>query len=518
MTASHERGPGSTVATSPLDMVHGTSVIATKKPDCIFFFRCGNSAGPDGEHLLLSALGGLRESKKILCKQCNERFGGTIDRVLAMQLGSIGGLIGVRTARERRLLTALARDEKTGEEFRVDASGKLHYAEPRIVNEERSGEQVLMRMRFSSEAQVQKTLRDLRKKFSRVSVHERTESRHVRTRPITVTTNFGGDEGLRGVGKMALSHLAHHFPSVARQRGLEPFKTYVLDGGSDQFVWFDFSNFIDPAIEEFCPFAHRVAISLDAASGIACAHVSLYSTYGVAVLFGPVVIGETRTIVIDINPLAERAGAGVDVRETVVNDVAAVQLRRERHDSSTIAAHAQAGIVRLVRAQRKIAWESYVHPIVKRLGDTGMLAERERCDAIQNVLQDATQEILFQVVSCVSMIREPLLSVGDPGARLLRFLDALVSLTEKSVDDESGLSTFAECVVYMVRETFVQEIERRVARSTLDADFLSALLQGGRGRAIALAHLLRLIEMTMPEYEFLASITDNVLRQVNPDE
>src|ERR1700722_11666968 len=52
---------------------------------CIF---CDNALGKDTkpEHILLSALGGRKTTKRVICSKHNEGFGGTIDDALAQQV------------------------------------------------------------------------------------------------------------------------------------------------------------------------------------------------------------------------------------------------------------------------------------------------------------------------------------------------------------------------------------------------------------------------------------------------
>jgi 5-methylcytosine-specific restriction endonuclease McrA len=41
------------------------------------------------EHIINNSIGGRWRSKWLLCKDCNDKFGGSIDRVLDKQLGMI---------------------------------------------------------------------------------------------------------------------------------------------------------------------------------------------------------------------------------------------------------------------------------------------------------------------------------------------------------------------------------------------------------------------------------------------
>src|SRR5712671_4669522 len=62
------------------------------KHRCIF---CDNVL--DGttkpEHILLNALGGRKTTRKLICSDCNNRFGGTIDDALSAQVPTIRNLL-----------------------------------------------------------------------------------------------------------------------------------------------------------------------------------------------------------------------------------------------------------------------------------------------------------------------------------------------------------------------------------------------------------------------------------------
>jgi hypothetical protein len=49
------------------------------------------------EHILHDALGGRKTTRRVVCSGCNNRFGGSIDKVLAEQFGAVRTLLKLRS-------------------------------------------------------------------------------------------------------------------------------------------------------------------------------------------------------------------------------------------------------------------------------------------------------------------------------------------------------------------------------------------------------------------------------------
>lgn len=66
---------------------------------CIY---CGNLLGEGSdEHIILSSLGGRKQSKNICCHDCNTRLGGTIDKDFADRIQFLSNQIGLTTGRNK---------------------------------------------------------------------------------------------------------------------------------------------------------------------------------------------------------------------------------------------------------------------------------------------------------------------------------------------------------------------------------------------------------------------------------
>ncbi len=68
------------------------------------------------EHLLQSALGGKKTSSNLLCDDCNNEFGNTIDAEIYSQIGLYADILGVNNSTRKKLITAYTED---GEEWKV---------------------------------------------------------------------------------------------------------------------------------------------------------------------------------------------------------------------------------------------------------------------------------------------------------------------------------------------------------------------------------------------------------------
>jgi hypothetical protein len=69
--------------------------------DC---YNCGiliDETNVSEEHIINNSIGGRLKSKGLLCKKCNEGFGGTIDRELEEQIGMLTDLLGVKRERPK---------------------------------------------------------------------------------------------------------------------------------------------------------------------------------------------------------------------------------------------------------------------------------------------------------------------------------------------------------------------------------------------------------------------------------
>lgn len=93
-----------------------------------------------------------------------------------------------------------------------------------------------------------------RLKGFQVTLEKRAEA-EIPSGTVHFRLKLGGDaEGLRAVGYIVQTFLAHHLPRIARKIKLKSFKDYILSNIGADFVWWDFDAPALPA--NAFPFGH----------------------------------------------------------------------------------------------------------------------------------------------------------------------------------------------------------------------------------------------------------------------
>jgi hypothetical protein len=280
-----------------------------KKKNCIICPRRNGSH----EHTFPATLGGRRTNTGIYCGLHNQKFG-HLAGILSAQLNAINAWLGVRPDHSDRP-TRLVTDNPVDRESYIVSGQKIELAKPRVLNDTEmpDGTHQIAAI-FSSEQQLQEWLAEQRMAGNEVKIAgPRTTGYGVFTEPYALRLTLGGPEGLRAVGYVALTFLAHHFPSIARQRDLKLFKDFICGAANDEPVWWDFDNVSADLPRQCFRFGHRVVVGVSASCQEAYARVSFFSTLNFAVRFGAAKVDKDQTVIVDIDPLADRAPLDIHV-------------------------------------------------------------------------------------------------------------------------------------------------------------------------------------------------------------
>lgn len=442
--------------------------------DCII---CGQRAG-SREHLFPAALGGRRVNKGIYCGLHNEGFS-PLAKVISDQLAAINALLSVRPdhSDEPR---SFEFEGPRGESYVLSGDG-IGLAEPQVLSEVTVGASRQMRVRFSDDHQAQQWLAAQRAAGFDVQLVEREERTEYFPHPLRVRLTFGGPEGLKAIGYIALTFLAHYFPTQARQGGVLGFKQLVQGANENEFVWWDTHD----AMKEFpanpYEFGHTIAIGVSASRGGAFARVCLFSTLIFAVHFGAVCVPFDQTTIVHIDPQAELPRDISEVRQ--------VGLVFEVNRPSSLTAHlqemitggrAQESFQRLLARISELNLRRIMQPVYEELEAIRGLDERERNARIEVLVDRQGQRVLNLMRHVVSGLKQRF--EADPGtAELARLLDALVAGEPTSL---TGLSQPTVCALEIAKARLAKEIERQLSRGELDLGRLSMLFGGGPGAAL----------------------------------
>lgn len=182
---------------------------------------------------------------------------------------------------------------------------KIAYLAAREVRNELDGATRKRAMFCSTQKQRDDYIHTVRaeKKDFDVTSNERRPMQFVR--PVVITPHFGGDAAFRAIRHLALNFLTLYFPEVAREKGVEDFKRFILEGAPQGRIGFDYGWQQSRPGNAF-RFGHRGAVGVRD-DGEAVAAVSLYGIYDVSMTFGSVASGRGRMRVVDVDPIAKRS-------------------------------------------------------------------------------------------------------------------------------------------------------------------------------------------------------------------
>lgn len=156
------------------------------------------------EHILPQGIGGREKSDQLLCRDCNSRFGDSIDAALNKAFEAFVATLAVERQRSKGLPILKNLLGEDGELYNITDGRKPEHAKPIF---ERDGDK--LRIRARSKAELVKMLEGLKARYPNINVEEilnkaRT-SEHYMPQPININLQLGGDELLRSVAKSALN-------------------------------------------------------------------------------------------------------------------------------------------------------------------------------------------------------------------------------------------------------------------------------------------------------------------------
>jgi hypothetical protein len=432
--------------------------------DCII---CGKRAG-SREHVFPASLGGRRTNKGIYCGTHNNSYS-SLAAILSKQNEAVNAFLGVRGDHADGPHSVATTDGASGRGI-ILSNTKSEFAKPEVISDTTSGEQRMVEMRFTSEQEVQEWIKQQRAQGYEVQIGSRSSVQRYYLSDSHISLTLGGPEGLRAIGYVAQTFLAHYFPKVARDPKLAPFKSYTLGQAEGDFVWWDFEVSPELPANAF-EFGHRVVIGLDAASGSAYARISLFSALHFAVLFGQVPVAEAGTAVVDIDPLAQSPPKDIVERRepgpvAIVTRPTVMTESLQDTISSGRAERAFGDLLRRI-ADRNAAIASAA--ILERIKDAAQLDDAARAKLFSDVLDGESQRILNVMRYVIEGLKKQ-----DP--KMQRMAPALDRLVASDPSAANGLSEGATSALELARTALVAQMLLDHATRTLDADRVQMLI------------------------------------------
>jgi hypothetical protein len=352
----------------------------TAKPRCIFCnAELDDQTKP--EHILLSALGGRKTTRTAICSDCNNVFGGSIDKAFADQVEVIRNLLQLKSGTGKpppMLRNVKAEAERVN--FRQDGKPEL-LTPPFTVTPRQDGGfdvQVIAR----SEEHLKKILPDLAAKLrisepGLVEMIKQGQAAAVERRPgrTHFGISLGGEEILRSVAKSCLVLFSTVVGNDAvRATPFNEAREFVRHGGAafaKSRACIDSRELpgADVLEQRFGPFFNVIYVRSDA-SGRVIGHFTLYNAVGWQVILAEAGGPANQTGALACNPL--NPGAWTDDAADLPN-IPFEWLDAAEHDFKL--ERAQERLNRMVQYHRDTGFEAEVDRILKdvfeRHGVTG---------------------------------------------------------------------------------------------------------------------------------------------------
>lgn len=247
---------------------------------CIYCLKSFDPRKAKPEHILLAGLGSEFQARDIVCTQCNQELGSTIDKSLVEALVFVRNLLELPTRRGEPPTVSTSKGAKTGRKIELAAGAKPILKEPRveIIEPEPGKKQIKI---SGSPDFVKRVWKELQERFPTGKlVSGKIRHSYSREPVIIETGGLGGHDHFRAVAKMAFSFLATQNYNLVLDKSFNEIRKYIRYGaiGEGQFLCtLDYRDFYLSALpREEVPFYNRVAVFLSSQEHNVIASIELF--------------------------------------------------------------------------------------------------------------------------------------------------------------------------------------------------------------------------------------------------
>ncbi len=434
---------------------------------------CGKKAG-SAEHIFPAALGGRRTNRGIYCTLHNNGYGPLAEE-LTCQLEVFNAQLGVVQDHSKRVRPAAFTEVSTG--HRIDVTDQTAvFGGPDTIA---PGEHTLA---FSSLEQARDWAARQARKGMKVEFIGQGVTDTYLPGVLHAQITLGGPAGLRAIGYIGQTFLAHAFADIARQPSLKPFIDHTYQGGDDPLVWWDH----DPPpqiLTSHFPFGHRIVVGVDAAQGVAYGRVSLFSSLHFAMIFGPAVGLADQIRIFDIDPLALKAP--VDLQETVPAQAWPAPTRpldmaseMTREITSGRALERITGLFARIQDRERELAAAALHAQITQLGE---IAAHERRERLFDLVWGERQRVLGMLRRVADELSESEVAVG-----LLRLGLDPATLVASDPAASDGLTEGARGALLRASVALSEQMAADMAGEGLTAARLKHWISSGEAHAVVL--------------------------------
>jgi hypothetical protein len=434
-----------------------------------------NQRAASHEHVFPAALGGRRTNKGIYCGLHNQGYS-PLARILSEQLRLFNAILGVAGDHSEHPHTVQTDDAESGHSL-VLSEDRVEFAQPHVVAKTTDGPTSNVTLRFSNPRQKEEWIKAQEALGFKVTQGVEQPGQSYFPSETHIPLLLGGPEGLRAIGYVALTFMAHFFPHFARSSAIDAFKAYTLGSGGAGNVAWDWEP--DGLVPNRFEFGHRVVVGFDSSSRTAYARVSLFSALHFAAVLGLSSEPASMSVVVDIDPLAEHPPNDMHVERasSAVGSVPQSTQSSITHADAIRGGVARQSLMNLLQRIGKRHLLKKVASTMLQVVDAELLDEPAREELFASSLARHSQTILNLMRNVVANLK-----VAHPELpEVISRLEAQVACDPTSID---GLSDLSRAALALARRALTAQMLEDHAHHILNQDRLMSLLAGGPGAAV----------------------------------
>lgn len=266
------------------------------------------------EHVILSALGGRKQTRTACCQACNLRLGDAIDAPLASALQRFSNLLGITTGRGKPAPTVRTTDATTGDIINIRSGGEPALSKAHVNVEPLPDGRFSGTIVARSIEEAQRLLEEQLRRFGTSREKATVTAKRVTYRPDPPPFRFalGTSEHLRSVAKMTLNYLC---AKVKPERVRTPPFCGVIDfvNGdvdiSQGWASLDYANDF-PVTDTASPFDHRVFVFGVPDERLVYGLLELFGTFRFSIILTDEWDGPECGFVHSVDPVSGRMSDG----------------------------------------------------------------------------------------------------------------------------------------------------------------------------------------------------------------
>lgn len=451
----------------PYSKAFGKKYKMTSNRTCII---CNNTAN-SREHIFPAAFGGRVVNKSIYCSTHNGAYSRHVDS-LDKELDILNSAIGVIPDRKKSIKETRLKDSAS-EEY-VYTKDYMKLASPSALDMAPNSGAEQMQLRFADHNQAQKWMDEYKKRgyeFKNSSYGEVAKTMFVE--PMKKTMDLGNDKFMLGVLYIALTFLAHHYPSIARAKELQSVKD-ILNNDEDtkDIVFWESSDKLDLFGENPFEFGHIVAIGKIKDSNKIGAIVSFFGKISFAVNLAELnseILNELHTTVSFINPLEKDVKKSIKYKtlETDIN----LSTKKESIEylNSLKSGEISNPIEKILSLATTKVLNQDMENIYNKLQKSIEISSPTSYALVVEILSEYEQRILNLITYTIDDFCE--FSVGlDENFKL-----ALKQLIKEDENKNKGLSELSFHFLELVKQNITYEVHNSMISDSLTTEFLVQL-------------------------------------------